>query len=163
MENRRTINTGNLVVTRYDEKIFIKINEQRFKLSVVDSMDLIGALIKLVDRKNDEMNLQDCFDITISYFLKDFDVVSKMKTFKAAKTTHGLSKLVRSPTRVREIVMVRQTFCAMAKKNTNSSLKAIGSYIGGRDHSTAIHAIQAFSDLSETDAKFKRIKEDLSI
>ncbi len=62
---------------------------------------------------------------------------------------------VRSKTRKREVVQARQLTMFLAKHCTNSSLKQIGKYFSGRDHSTVIHANQAVQNLMETDRQFK--------
>jgi chromosomal replication initiator protein len=48
-----------------------------------------------------------------------------------------------------------------AKKLTKHSLKAIGDYFGGRDHSTVIHSCQTVEDLMETDRRFKGFVDDI--
>ena len=37
----------------------------------------------------------------------------------------------------------------------NITLKEIGSFLGGRDHSTVIHGIKTAGDLIETDKQFR--------
>ncbi len=64
-------------------------------------------------------------------------------------------ELVKSKTRKREIVQARQISMFFAKDLTKSSLKTIGMFFGGRDHSTVIHACQTVNDLMETDKQFK--------
>src|SRR6185436_20870068 len=64
-------------------------------------------------------------------------------------------ELVKSKTRKREIVQARQISMFYAKDLTKSSLKTIGMFFGGRDHSTVIHACQTVNDLMETDKQFK--------
>ena len=53
-----------------------------------------------------------------------------------------------------EVVEMRQIGMAITKQNTNLTLKSVGSYYGGRDHSTIIHAKGTVSDLCETDKTF---------
>ncbi|HZH55065.1 MAG TPA: helix-turn-helix domain-containing protein, partial [Sphingobacteriaceae bacterium] len=48
-----------------------------------------------------------------------------------------------------------------AKNHTKSSLKSIGAFFGGRDHSTVIYACQTVEDLIETDKKFKSYVQDI--
>jgi len=68
--------------------------------------------------------------------------------------------LLRAKTRKQEIVHARQVAMYLAKKHTDSSLKTIGLYFGGRDHSTVIHAVQAIEhDLAQNPALFNRIKQ----
>ena len=69
---------------------------------------------------------------------------------------------VKSKTRKREIVQARQISMYFAKDLTKASLKNIGMYFGGRDHSTVIHACQTVNDLIETDKKFRFDVEELS-
>ncbi len=70
-------------------------------------------------------------------------------------------EMVRSKTRKREIVQARQISMYLAKSYTKSSLKTIGSFFGGRDHSTVIYACQTVGDLIDTDKKFKGYVHDI--
>lgn len=58
-------------------------------------------------------------------------------------------------TRKREIVQARQITMYLAKIFTKSSLKTIGEYFGGRDHTTVIHSCQTVRNLMDTDNNFK--------
>ncbi|MGQ1946468.1 chromosomal replication initiator protein DnaA [Geofilum sp. OHC36d9] len=58
-------------------------------------------------------------------------------------------------TRKREIVQARQIAMYFSKNLTNSSLSAIGSRIGKKDHATVLHACKTISNLIETDRDFK--------
>lgn len=51
--------------------------------------------------------------------------------------------------RIREITELRSIFCFLAR-NMRYSLKTIGEYLNGRDHTTVIHSINTFKDLIET-------------
>jgi chromosomal replication initiator protein len=57
-------------------------------------------------------------------------------------------------TRKRHIVIARQLSMFLARKFTNSSLKAIGDSFSGRDHSTVLHACQAVQDSLDTNKVF---------
>ncbi|MGV8877797.1 MAG: chromosomal replication initiator protein DnaA [Sphingobacteriaceae bacterium] len=70
-------------------------------------------------------------------------------------------EMVKSPTRKREIVQARQISMYLAKSHTKSSLKTIGQFFGGRDHSTVIYACQTVEDLIDTDKKFKGYVADI--
>ena len=69
--------------------------------------------------------------------------------------------LLKAKTRKREIVQARQLSMFLAKSHTKNSLKAIGQYFGGRDHSTVIHSCQAVQNLMDTDQDFKKSVEDI--
>src|SRR3546814_6221013 len=69
--------------------------------------------------------------------------------------------MVKSKTRKREIVQARQISMYLAKSHTKASLKSIGQFFGGRDHSTVIYACQTVDDLIDTDKKFKSWVQDI--
>ncbi|MXV13683.1 chromosomal replication initiator protein DnaA [Hufsiella ginkgonis] len=70
-------------------------------------------------------------------------------------------EMVKSKTRKREIVQARQISMYLAKSHTKTSLKSIGQFFGGRDHSTVIYACQTVEDLIDTDKKFKAYVLDI--
>src|SRR5687768_7729072 len=54
--------------------------------------------------------------------------------------------------RKREIVMSRQIAMMFIKQyDSHVSLKALGYYFGGRDHTTVIHSIKTIKDLMQSD------------
>ncbi len=70
-------------------------------------------------------------------------------------------EMVKSKTRKREIVQARQISMYLSKAHTKTSLKSIGAFFGGRDHSTVIYACQTVEDLIDTDKKFKAYVQDI--
>ncbi|MFW6352136.1 MAG: chromosomal replication initiator protein DnaA [Bacteroidota bacterium] len=74
---------------------------------------------------------------------------------------YGLdTSALQSKTRKREIVQARQVAMYFSKNLTNSSLSAIGSIIGRRDHATVLHACKTVKNLKETNTEFKhQLKE----
>lgn len=58
-------------------------------------------------------------------------------------------------TRKRETVQARQIAMYFSKSMTKSSLAAIGSQIGGKDHATVLHACRTVSNLKDTDKNFR--------
>jgi len=62
---------------------------------------------------------------------------------------------VKSKSRKKELVVPRQVGIYLAKNYTMLSLKTIGLYFGGRDHSTVIHSVETVEDMMVTDKKFK--------
>jgi chromosomal replication initiator protein len=68
---------------------------------------------------------------------------------------------LKGQSRKREIAQARQIAMYLSKKFTENSLKAIGGYFGGRDHSTVIHACQAVLNLMETDRFFQNYVIDI--
>lgn len=68
---------------------------------------------------------------------------------------------IHSKTRKREIVQARQLAMYFSKNYTKSSLAAIGSKCGKKDHATVLHACKTVRNLSETDRGFKKYVEEL--
>lgn len=61
--------------------------------------------------------------------------------------------------RNRGMVDARQRFCYFAKEYTRKSLKAIGSVIGDRDHTTIMHSVQAVRKLMDVDFDYRQETE----
>lgn len=71
-------------------------------------------------------------------------------------------KDIKSKSRKREIVFPRQMAMAVCKNAFDKeTLKSIGNYFGGRDHSTVIHACQTVDNLCSYDTKIKAEYETL--
>lgn len=68
---------------------------------------------------------------------------------------------IHSNTRKREIVQARQIAMYFSKNLTKSSLAAIGSQIGGKDHATVLHACKTVNNLIDTDKRFKTFIDDI--
>ena len=54
-----------------------------------------------------------------------------------------------STSRKRDLVQMRQMCMFMCKEFTTFSLKSIGDFFGGRDHTTVVHALKTVKDLCE--------------
>lgn len=68
---------------------------------------------------------------------------------------------IQSKTRKREIVQARQLSMFFAKTYTKSSLAAIGSKCGNKDHATVLHACKTVKNLADTDKNFKKYVEEI--
>ena len=73
---------------------------------------------------------------------------------------------MQSKSRNKDLAFVRQVAMFLMKKLTDKSLRDIGMYLGGRDHSTVMHAISKIelhgkSDLEFTQ-KIKRIEDEIT-
>ncbi len=68
---------------------------------------------------------------------------------------------LKSKSRKRELVIPRHIAIYLSYKRQLGSKKAIGKYFS-RDHSTVIHAIEAVSDLLDTDSKFRKVVEEVN-
>ena len=64
-----------------------------------------------------------------------------------------------SKRRNRSVARPRQVAMTLSKELTNHSLPEIGNAIGGRDHTTVLHACRKIQELKESDAD---IEEDYS-
>lgn len=78
---------------------------------------------------------------------------------------YGLAD-IQSKSRNKDLAFVRQVAMFLMKKLTDKSLRDIGMYLGGRDHSTVMHAISKIelhgkSDLEFTQ-KIKRIEDEIT-
>ncbi|MDD9139712.1 MAG: chromosomal replication initiator protein DnaA [Candidatus Cardinium sp.] len=62
-----------------------------------------------------------------------------------------------SKSRKKENVVARQVAMHLIKKYTAHSLKSIGAYFGGRDHTTVMHALQVVEERLQTDAHYAQL------
>lgn len=68
---------------------------------------------------------------------------------------------LKGKSRKKEIVTARQVAMHLMKKYTTHSLKSIGAYFGGRDHTTVIHAVQVIDDLLQKDPAYAHLYTSL--
>ena len=61
---------------------------------------------------------------------------------------------LQSKKRHKSIALPRQVCMYLARQKTRYSLEEIGGYFGGRDHTTAMHAIKTVGELRQNDAQF---------
>jgi chromosomal replication initiator protein len=62
---------------------------------------------------------------------------------------------LQSKNRNKELAFARQTAMFLMKKLTDRSLRDIGVYLGGRDHSTVMHAIEKIEEVLRVDHAFQ--------
>ncbi|MFB6258464.1 MAG: helix-turn-helix domain-containing protein, partial [Flavobacteriales bacterium] len=127
--------------------------------------DLEGALISLIAQSSlnqKEINL-DLAKQMIDKFVKNtYREVSIDYIQKVVCDYFDLPiELLKSKTRKREVVQARQIAMYFAKQLTRSSLANIGSYCGGKDHATVLHACRTVNNLMETDKEFKGYVDEL--
>lgn len=86
---------------------------------------------------------------------KKKDGVQFENILKMVAKHYGISPVdIKSKKRNKNIASIRQMTFYFMKKFTFNSLQSIGDYIGGRDHSTVIHAIGKVEEMIKNDAEF---------
>jgi chromosomal replication initiator protein len=78
------------------------------------------------------------------------DIISSVSTYYKLIPDKLISK-----SRKHEIALARQMAIYISKKLTQNSLKTIGTFFGGRDHSTVLHSCQTIENYISTDPKVK--------
>ena len=81
-------------------------------------------------------------------------VTKSINGFGTARVRPTTIDDLKAKTRNRGVVDARQRYCYFAKKYSKRALKAIGQHMGGRDHSTVIHSIQAVNNLLDVDPDY---------
>lgn len=114
--------------------------------SIIDKAEenifsFLGRKIRLIPHAEDMKT-----DDVASVVKKDLlirSIVSSVTGFEWSK--------IASKKRSRELVNARFVYCYIIRQEIPSiTLKAIGESIGGRDHTTTIHALQSMKDLIDT-------------
>jgi chromosomal replication initiator protein len=129
---------------------------------------LQGVLISLV-AKASLMRQEIDIDLTektlnqIIQNVKQIEVDLSIELIQKAVAEHfnvSLDDLL-SGTRKKEVANARQIAMFICQNYTNMSLKAIGEYFGGRDHSTVSHASRTVTERLENDPLYKNIIDAL--
>jgi chromosomal replication initiator protein len=68
---------------------------------------------------------------------------------------------LKSPSRRRTVVMARDVAMYLARQLTGKSLKQIGDYFGGRDHTTVLHGCHKTEDLIQSDPATRQAVAEL--
>ena len=113
-------------------------------LSTLKNIDIDINLCRDVIRENiGESNLQSITFLQIlSYISKDLKVSKKLLLGKS---------------RSQDVAAARQIIMFLTRKLTNLSLKNIGKELGGRDHSTVIHACKLVDERVKDDVSFSKM------
>ena len=69
--------------------------------------------------------------------------------------------LLRSKTRKKHVVEVRQIAMYLSTELTDLTLKAIGLQFGGRDHSTIIHGRETVSEKMKANNEYNKMVEGI--
>lgn len=127
--------------------------------------ELEGALIRVSafsTLTNQEMTLEMAQKVLLDLNTNEQkrDGVMLENILKTAARHYSVSITdIKSKKRHKDIASVRQITFYLMKKLTFSSLQAIGSFVGGRDHSTVIHAVSKVETLLKKDPELtKRLK-----
>jgi len=126
--------------------------------NVSNIREIDGALVKLMSNAS----INHCDDITLDLaksVLKDniktekirisIDyIIEKTAAFYRIPVNNILEKNKR-----KEVAFCRQVAMYISKQMTNHTLKSIGQFFAGRDHSTVLHAVQLIEDLIKRDSQ----------
>lgn len=127
--------------------------------------ELEGVIISLIAHASlnkEEVNLELAKQVLRNIVQESHTEVSIDYIQKTVANHYSVSlENLKSKSRKREFVAARQVAMYFAKKYTNHSLKSIGHYFGGRDHSTVIHALQAVNDMLDTEPSFRLLFKNL--
>jgi chromosomal replication initiator protein len=81
---------------------------------------------------------------------------------KTAEHFRVQPELLLTKKKTQEIAIARQVAMYLCRVlNPDLTLKTIGTYFGGRDHSTVIHACEIISNRTKSDSKFRQEIEQL--
>ncbi|XWN35023.1 MAG: chromosomal replication initiator protein DnaA [Roseivirga sp.] len=127
--------------------------------------ELEGVLISLIAHASlnkQKIDLELAKQV-LKNIVREIDTEVSMDYIQKTVASHYNISLedLKSKSRKRELVTARQVAMFFVKKYTSHSLKSIGYYFGGRDHSTVIHALQAVNDMLDTEPHFKLSFTDL--
>lgn len=117
-------------------------------ISSLKREDIDLSLAKIVLEKH--VGAKKINQINIQNIIKSVCVIMKVK-----------EKDILGKARSMEIALARQVCMFIAKEKTNLSLSNIGKQIGGRDHSTVIHAYKNITKKIESDVALKQMVNNI--
>jgi chromosomal replication initiator protein len=125
--------------------------------------ELAGALLQLMmpaELEGDEVDLE-----TARQYLAERNLMRQPSLHEIALATarHFAIRLsdLRSPVRRRSLVAARGVAVYLARRLTHESLQQIGSYFGGRDHTTVMHSYRKTEELIDRDPAIREAVESL--
>ena len=68
---------------------------------------------------------------------------------------------IANKTRKREVINGRFIFCGIMKEHFGYSLKKIGEFVGGREHTTVIHSIEKYHDRYQTEEHYRMMVNNI--
>jgi chromosomal replication initiator protein len=114
-----------------------RINKKKIDMSL--TQEIIGQMVMI---ENYRLSIEKIIKLVCEHFNMD-------------------ESLIQTSSRKREIVLARQISMYLAKKYTDCSLAHIGIKIGGKDHATVLHSINAIKNQMETNKVFKAMMDSI--
>ena len=135
-----------------EEKLYLPEDVVLFIAKKIRSnvREIEGALRRLkayISITEADINLDIAKDV-LHDLIKSEERVTIEEIVDAVAKEFGItSKILRSKTRKKEVALARQIAMYLARNIVGMSLKGIGTFFGGRDHSTVIHSIEKIEDM----------------
>lgn len=131
-----------------------------------NTREIEGAIVKIVKSAsitNSKVTLELARD-SISELVKDKKSASIEQILKAITSRYNVQlSLLQSKKRTKSITFPRQIVMHLARRLTNLSLNEIGGYLGGRDHTTVIHADEKIHSLRKKDRNLNELLQRIEI
>ncbi|MCQ4575335.1 MAG: chromosomal replication initiator protein DnaA [Candidatus Brocadiales bacterium] len=100
--------------------------------------------------------------ISSEFSKKGLSPVNIEKIMASVATSFDISlQQLQSRSRKRSTALARQVAMFLARRHTQLSLQEIGGYIGGRDHSTVIHAEEKVKTMKSVDKDFSQLLDGI--
>ena len=142
-----------------------------FIASCVDSniRELEGALIRVMafaSLTKQELSLDLAQKVLVRFGVQEQRQIDFSRVVKCLSKHYAYDLLaLRSKNRNKELAFVRQVAMFLMRKLTEKSLRDIGVFLGGRDHSTVMHALDKMERYLENNPEFqvklKRIEKEI--
>ncbi|MBQ2350273.1 MAG: chromosomal replication initiator protein DnaA [Cytophagales bacterium] len=124
--------------------------------------ELEGIMLTAIAKTSSEhdisvSNIQEVIDNIASNDVE----VDRISYFVAEYFKISIDDLL-GPSKQKDIAFARKIAMYFAKKYTQCTLKRIGSLLGGRDHSTVIHAINNINELIKKEQNVKNVVDNIN-
>ncbi|MDR2684808.1 MAG: chromosomal replication initiator protein DnaA [Prevotellaceae bacterium] len=154
--NKKIYNDGLVVKDEVVEYLALNIKN--------NIRELQGALVSLLAQST-LIKKEITIDLVSEMLDKLVSATRNLSIDQIKKTVSEYSDMtvekLLSNTRKREIVQARQIAMYLSKNYTKYSATQIGAQIGGKDHTTVLHACKVVQDMMDTNKEFKKYVQEL--
>jgi chromosomal replication initiator protein len=159
--------TRQVLLERYAEARGISLPRKALQ-SLVESLNvpapaLLGALMELELLAHTDGKPIDAERVRNYLTTKVREKSVSMREIATATARYFNLRLadLKSPSRKKAIVSARNLAVFLARELTQQSLEQIGTYFGGRDHTTILHGYRKTADLAKSDAATKQTLSEI--
>lgn len=139
----------------------VKFVADRITTNIREIEGAIVRIVKCASIANTKVSLALAQE-SVSELIKERKCISIEQILKVVTTRYNIQlSLLQSRRKTKSVTFPRQIAMHLARRLTGLSLNEIGGYLGGRDHTTVIHADEKIHSLREKDQNLNELLQNI--